>query len=532
MKIILPQALAADAIVPQSLDNQFITDEVLDTMIDRAKPFGDPEIDRLRLEDSHSEFIRSLLYGSSVVVNRAYFVNPGYVRQQLTQEKSAIPALMQKKAIVPYLLTERSLTDEADFRHDPDGLAALRRLEAAGALDGVVCVRFSEDDQRNRETVETLGSMFRKFARDLESLPDETQFTRIAAGLYYANEFGKHPEDMAVPDEVIREFSDLLGKCSRFMVDKLEVLRAEKKRFGRQHLYEHFFIQDGEAFPDKVQRGHFTPGLKQPGLRMLKKLVDLNYNCNLPDLLGRYTLTPAKLPGRSLLPYAAPAEPVDGGDLYKQLAGIKSSIMDQKPALLPRLRDMDLHHVLEIRELPEWRKFQDSQTEMLQARADGLSLRVADYYDGLGKFQDRLSLWSIEHAPGAVKRGKLFKTIASVVVQVGVVSIVLAIAPEGTAHSVGAIGLAAAAGLEVGKDRLKKFLEENYVTGWIEGMSVKLMVKAFDNMSNVLDSDHSYQLELIRHEKRLRVNEVIELVQDVQGSAAVVSTTGQLAEQS
>jgi hypothetical protein len=67
--------LEADAVVPQCLDNQFVSERVFRHMIDSDADYSDKTVHDLRETETKSELIRSLVYASQVIINRAYMRN-------------------------------------------------------------------------------------------------------------------------------------------------------------------------------------------------------------------------------------------------------------------------------------------------------------------------------------------------------------------------------------------------------------------------------------------------------------------------
>jgi hypothetical protein len=70
MRILLPNELEAGAVIPQCLDNQYVTAEALLALIDNSLTYDDERVLALRSKPVRNEFIRSLVYTPQVVVNR------------------------------------------------------------------------------------------------------------------------------------------------------------------------------------------------------------------------------------------------------------------------------------------------------------------------------------------------------------------------------------------------------------------------------------------------------------------------------
>lgn len=533
MQIIPPAGLDVDAIVPQCLDNQYTSDAVLDRMLAMKVGFQHREIAELRLEETHSEFIRSLLYASTVVVNRAYLTNPGYLVRELSRSNSAVPKLIQTRAIIPFLGKEKSLAQPTGFAQHQKTLEILRGLEEKGTFQDSLCLRFSEDDSANDQQIRRLGANFRRFSKDLDSVAnDSDELPTLGRQLYSQVSPGAKalPE---VPTEVLLEFEKQLRAVCKYAQERSGELEREKAEFGRQHIYERFFIAGGEQTPGNVAEGLFRQEMQHPALRMVKKLIDLKYNANLPDMLGRYTLTPANLPGRSALPFETPAEGASADHVLKRLIEFKGRIMDEPPAVLPRLRHLTLDQVLEIRNLDEWEQFRQSQDSLLRSGPDKILHRFDTWQKHLRGFQKRLGRWALEHAPETIESGRKYATAFDLAVEAGLITLFISLAPHAAIAEAGVGGAAASALYELGKDKIIQHLEKSGVAEKIKGITVKLLVRAQNTAELWWDRDHTYQLELMRNNEVIHRRELVEMLQEIQHDSRLMSAAGlQTAEQS
>ena len=118
-ELIGPTSLEPDAVVPQCLDNQFVSDAVFARMMASGADYNNAEIDGLRERDFKTEFIRSLVYSSQVIIQRAFLKNSDFLYRNYVSENrddlTAFAQLMRDRAIVPFLFKERSLLDELEF---------------------------------------------------------------------------------------------------------------------------------------------------------------------------------------------------------------------------------------------------------------------------------------------------------------------------------------------------------------------------------------------------------------------------------
>lgn len=536
MRVIPPQGLPADAIVPQCLDNQYTSDVVLDELLSGSKTYADQAIASMRYYTTHVEFLRSLLYSSAVVVNEAYFVNSHYLIDQLSQQDTAIPELMRGEAIIPFIQSGESLGKSGTFTRTQQGRDALQRLEDSGALDNCQCVRFSADEEENKRSLEELGMNFQSFVRSAGDLPERDEFQRVARGLYHAASIGDSLAPYEVPVEVIEEFSKDLRGMNSFVDEVKNRVAASggKGQLGRQHLYERYFIRDGEATPSNVQNGIFAESMKRPARRMLKKLFDLKYNANLPDALDRFTLTPSDLPGRSVLPYHKGKSKQSLDELLDQLRDLKSTIMDTRPEILPRLGTLGLKDAVEIRSFDEWQRFRTVQEKLLNAQSlTALPVILPEYYDGLEAFQRHLFQWGFKKSPAAVHEKATCQRIVSILIQAGEFSFRLLVPEIMRDQVTGPVAQMAALGAgALGADKLVEFLGHNKITEEVKGFSVKLLWEMWNLTSGEINKEHSMQLELIRNEKKIRVNHLIEMIQDLERSSKVnLAANSRLSEQ-
>jgi hypothetical protein len=118
-QLIGPEGLEIDAVVPQCLDNQYVSDDVFQDMIARGVDYRDESVVSARERDFRTEFIRSLVYSSQVVIQRAYFKNSDFLYKNYLPEQGvnlvAFAELLRQGAIVPFLYRESSLRDQLLF---------------------------------------------------------------------------------------------------------------------------------------------------------------------------------------------------------------------------------------------------------------------------------------------------------------------------------------------------------------------------------------------------------------------------------
>ncbi len=155
--------LEIDAVVPQCLDNQYVSDRVFTDLVKRKVDFRDEDIAKEREKDFRTEFIRSLTYSSQVIIQRAYFKNSKFLYKNYLPEDgenlNAFAKMIREKAVVPYLFKESSLLDKLEFDVSEEGDRALRALlDAVG--DEVTCVRLAVDDAANKQSTDSMATEF------------------------------------------------------------------------------------------------------------------------------------------------------------------------------------------------------------------------------------------------------------------------------------------------------------------------------------------------------------------------------------
>src|ERR1700690_611394 len=108
-EIMRPEKLEAGAVIPQCLDNQFVTDDIFSLMVSKNISYSDPVVQEKRTEATRTELNRALVYAPQTVINRAFLWNnrvmySSYKDVEGNQNnRQAFIKLLKDKAIVPYL---------------------------------------------------------------------------------------------------------------------------------------------------------------------------------------------------------------------------------------------------------------------------------------------------------------------------------------------------------------------------------------------------------------------------------------------
>ncbi|MBC7911126.1 MAG: toll/interleukin-1 receptor domain-containing protein [Pyrinomonadaceae bacterium] len=489
-KIIRPGQLERDATIPQCLDNQYVSNEVFTGMVSNGLDYTDPSVNKLRERDAKNEFIRSLIYSSQIVVNRAFIKNNPFLYKNYLPGKSksigAFASLVRSKAIVPYLFREHSFTEKLNFDESKEGDTAARALLDVIGED-VTCVRFSENDKENETKISLLSSEFGGYLTKLRMLSDG-QLKAMADELFEAER---------APVK-ITNFKKQITKLAEY---------AFKKGAGlsREDIYKDWFAEGTTESERKANtvRGRFRQSDGKNCLFELKKLVDLRYNTNLPDLLKRFTFTPAGMPSRIALqdfnPVTDAVKSTEAekfvDDTFNRFDQMQRVIMatQQKKMNLPLLKNLTVADVQTIRSFPEWHKFTQAQKKVLE---DPHSL--TDFQTKLDDFQLAMTKWFNKTYPQKEGR-KAFFNYATLTLQLAEQVFVFGIDPSGEHKGVKAKVIPYQA------QSLEDVRE-------VEGFMMSLLVSAVDVKKREIDKDRSYSIELLRSSEVLSGKDVLDMI--------------------
>lgn len=521
--LIGPDNLEADAVVPQCLDNQYVSNRVFSEMVRRGVDYRDRGIAELRENDFRTEFIRSLVYSSQVIIQRAFLKNSEFLYKNYLPENGenlkAFAKLMREKAVVPYLYKESSLRDKLEFDVRKDGDRATRELlNEVG--DEVTCVRLAVDAAANERAAASMATEFGTRLTRLQFMNDE-QRNAMASELFadpqHLQEHGGWQVFDAAIDRLV-EYSFVKGR---------ELRKGSNKLLTREHVYLDNFVVEGKnerETKESVVFGRFKrPGPKNPFLLELKKYVDLVYNTNLPDHLKRYTFTPANMPSRMAL-QDAPSEGYgheqlsalvsDGG----ALESIRRTFMahSQKAMSLPLLRDLTVADVLELRGLPEWSPFKELQAQILKHPLQCLD-RVEGFQQKFDQFQRALSDWYNRKYRRARTEEKYCSYVS------------LALSLAGKLIVAGSnLGPYAKAFSMFASDLITSNIPKK-----VKGYAAKLIIGVYDIGKQRLDADRTYAIELMQTNAELMKEDVVALLNLIhrQAGADMPSASEQVADQ-
>ena len=491
--IIGPESLEADAVVPQCLDNQFVSDNTFELMMREGLDYSDTNIRDARRRAFRTEFVRSLVYSSQVVIQRAYFVNSDFLYENYLPSKpkdlEAFAALMRTGAITPFLFQESSLGQDLNFDTHSEGRAATEALLREVGND-VTVVRLSAQDAENARRTSQMKADFGQALTRLAFLDDESQ-NAMASELFVTPDklhevgFGRFTEDL----------QQLAGSAL-----------SMGREVSRTGVYEQHFVLEGE----KVAAGRFKkPDQENPFSFEMKKLVDLVYNTNLPDRLGRYTFTPLSMPSRIALQDAPGkgyshediASVMTNSDMLEHIRRTFTSHV-QRAMYLPMLEHLTTSDVVKIRALPEWAEFTRAQSQLLKKPLETLD-NFSDFQAAFDNFQGALSAW-YQATYEARKTEDRYCSFVSLGLSMGG-RLVVAGSGLGAVEKV-LLGEASAAATRALPQRVK-------------GYAAKLMVGVYDIGKRRLDAERSYTIELMQTNEELMREDIEDLLRSVAGTA-------------
>jgi hypothetical protein len=357
-------------VLVQALDNQWLPRSLLAPTFHAGQITAsiDKELNKL----ARSEYIRALINGQQVILNRAYLYNSSVVTRDYAKKKSPMrkvfKTFLEEETIIPYLLGEKTPVDvPASGAGTQVSYGVSQEFQNWLELCQEVrprCLRLSWDDRENWElTRKNLSERFNAFAtgaavRDLDA---------------YMRDLGL---DTSAKSELRRQ----LVNMGHFSLD----LASQGKLVTRNDLYK-AFITAGEN-PAERQYDHTRPFAAE-----LKQLLDLAYNCNLPDALGGYLITPVdSLPRTALQEWQQPTKqhPEITGEGIVQLLKRTAFALVQESLNIASMDVLSLQDVSEIRRMDEWTLYMAQLQALLNNPlqfADGGAAHVYESYARLAE---------------------------------------------------------------------------------------------------------------------------------------------------
>jgi hypothetical protein len=351
----------------QALDNQWLPRELLSKAFAAGAVAEQIERERSRL--ARAEYIRALINGQQVVVNRAFIYNNEVIYRDYVptsderagdaaESREAFRRLLEDGVLVPNLLYERSPTEPPAF--------TTLQFDAWSMLSQQVrmkCARLSWDDETNRSLIDQ--RLYGRFEDFMMTLATDSKDPRT-----YVRELGLGDADHA---ELVR----WLRAVPRAVLD----LKDRGQQVTREKLYQLFVTAEDTRPADR----RFDGG--KPFGAAVKQLMDLAYAVNLPDALNGYLLTPADSPARAALQeMRRPSDKLVTPDQLKRLLQRGAFDHVMSGAYLDSLDRLTLPDVREIRQSVEWTDYMTSLRTLLgqpESFADGGARAVIYAYANL-----------------------------------------------------------------------------------------------------------------------------------------------------
>jgi hypothetical protein len=350
-----PSQLASVPVISQAFDNQWFPKDLLKEALEAGEVSDD--LERRRSEMARAEYIRSLINGEQVVINRAFFINnpvifqdylppssgdPGEIRIA-HDKREAFKKMLEENIIIPYLIQEKSPIQEQAF--GTINLGEWKRV--CQEVQGMQCVRLSWDDKDNsRKTKRLLAGRFERFAVSMGT--QEKNLDQLARDLGL-----KEADEEALKRQFLR------------VTQKSADLLAKNTTINREDLYKAFVTIEGTG---PVHR-HYDKSKLFAG--QIKELLDLAQVRNLSDALDGYLLTPVNSLTRTALQESF--DDVMGGspsrtfvEDTKQILQRKVFDLVQSGAYLESMNLLSLVDVYAIRKTQTWDNYIKSLRALLR----------------------------------------------------------------------------------------------------------------------------------------------------------------------
>lgn len=265
----------------QGVDNQYVPLAGLKKM--ESQKLTREQYRKNIRKDIEAEFKRALLYSDSVVINRAFIINTEELYKPLLSsgdEKLAYLDLVRSQGIIPYLYSEKSLTeaDPVGYTKSDSGASAVAELEKE--LGKVPCVRYSWDEDQNKKDANRSAKTYTSYIMSSRIVADE-----IA-------------RDLRIKD--VEGFKKKLNEVTAFCTETFD--KTKRDLITRQQLYVKFVCVEGKSDEETKQnviQGRYD--FSKKFWKELKMIFDLKYQANSADGLRIQTLSGRDLPERSAL---------------------------------------------------------------------------------------------------------------------------------------------------------------------------------------------------------------------------------------
>lgn len=358
-----PAQLQPISVMVQALDNQWLPQNLLKSAFDKGQV---TEGLRRRLtKQVRAEYLRSLINGQQVVINRAFIYNNPAIFQDYEHRgnvREAFKALLEEGAIIPFLLGENAPIDPPhsgprtvnSYNVHPNQKLWQQLCEEVR----VRCVRLSWNDQENISLAgKYLSQPFNRFVSSMTA-GDITAYLR----------------DLNLDTSAEVSFRKRLADVSHFCID----MHSEGRLVTRNELYNAFVTAGENPAEQKFDKS-------KPFAAQIKQLLDLSYNCNLPDSVRGYLITPVgSLPRTALqeLRIEGKRSAITAEELVHLLKRTTFSLVNEMLNIksLAFLRLSDIH---EVRHMDEWHTYIQTMQMLLEnpfSFAEGGAMNVYRSY--------------------------------------------------------------------------------------------------------------------------------------------------------
>ncbi|MFO1107890.1 MAG: hypothetical protein U1E61_01760 [Bradyrhizobium sp.] len=345
-------------VVAQCLDNQWIPPELAKDVNSQHGFLG---VSDRRNKAIRRELMGAILTSEQLIVNRAY----AYTNEVLAEiyanrsESESLRKALDREAIVIFLAGERSLDDEVKFQVGEHHLAGnqLKLLQRLLESSDVPCLRFDWDDETTNKNIlkNKLGRSFQEFVQTIANLD-----IKLLA------------RDFNIPEDRQRAFRTRLYELAQYALTFSSPERGDDPPpLTRTDVYENFVTPEGRTIGGFIDED-------RPFAREIKSLVDLKYNCNLPDALARFAVTSAGDIDRSVLQETRRyglehLEKFTTQDEDALLDLLTRSAFDEMSTFnsFQFLDQIDLSDALSLRSNPSWSEYADLVKRILPAKNSG-----------------------------------------------------------------------------------------------------------------------------------------------------------------
>jgi len=356
--------LEAVPVIVQALDNQWLPRSLLEQAQKKGQVTGG--IDRELRKAVRSEYIRSLINGQQVIINRAYLYNNPVISQDYTEksssEREAFKTLLEEGTIVPFLYSEETPVDRPEYELQEEIFALWQELCKEVRTH---CIRLSWKNKEN-ETL-TRNELARRF---------HTFALSAAAG-----DVDTYLADLHLDPSAKNSLRQRLVEVGRLCLDA----SSQGKFVTRNILYKAFVTAGTNPSQRQFDNSPLAGSIKQ--------LLDLSYNCNLPDALGGYLITPVdSLPRTALQEWqqAVMRPTITGKELLELLQRTAFDLVG-RGLNVESMDVLRLQDVREIRKTEEWSVYIQSLESLLKQPEQFADGGAANVYQSYAKLASQLT---------------------------------------------------------------------------------------------------------------------------------------------